>query len=272
MTACNKTSAMRDMCSPRPRTRLPAEDNVKKQTGAGCLWLVGLFVVVVSCNAFTGNDSEETDSPKTALEIIDEDCHRDHAAVYDSDPLCLKGGELVTVKRAVDGDTPKLDDGRLVRLLGINAPEPDQCADAGATEYARSRVEGRRVKLFQEPGVDKAEDEFLRYVRYPDPEYRGSATLFTEDLGSDTASEGWAKAFENGANDSYDSHIASSVEFASYRSQGINAPPCGKPKVRGDDNGNGTPDREEHVNVNGPNVHLRDGALTGGHCRGKWYC
>ena len=40
--------------------------------------------------------------------------------------LCAGGvsaGEWVTVKRVNDGDTVQLADGRLVRYLGVNAPE-----------------------------------------------------------------------------------------------------------------------------------------------------
>ncbi|WP_433290247.1 thermonuclease family protein [Pseudonocardia sp. CA-142604] len=247
----------------------------KNNAAAGCLWLLGLFVVVAACNGITGGgDAEETttaQAQKSPIELLDERCHNDDI-VYEADRTCFKGGELVTVKRAVDGDTVELADGRLVRLFGFDAPEPDQCAGPGATEYVRGQVEGRQVKIIAESGVDKVKDEFLRYIQYPDPASVLESPLFTEDLGRNVVSTGWAKVYENGANSKYQKAITFSAEYAPYHPEGMYAPPCGKPKVYGDDDGNGTADWEEHVSVNGPNVNLPDGALTGGFCAHRRWC
>jgi hypothetical protein len=47
--------------------------------------------------------------------------------------------------------------------------------------------------------------------------------------------------------------LASAVHIAEYRPEGIYAPLCGKPKVAGDDNGDGIADWDEHINA--PNVN-----------------
>lgn len=55
--------------------------------------------------------------------------------------------ENVRVRRAVDGDTVVLADGRRVRYLGLDAPEPEAPFHAVATEQNRQLVEGRSAEL-----------------------------------------------------------------------------------------------------------------------------
>ncbi|WP_214371318.1 thermonuclease family protein [Pseudonocardia sp. H11422] len=134
---------------------------------------------------------------------LEAECHSTDTNC-DGDDTCHPGGELVTVRRVIDGDTLELADSRRVRLLGIDAPEVDTCPGPGVTEYTRSLMENQRVN----------------------------------------------------------------------RPDGIYAPPCGKPLVYGDDDGNGVADWEEDVDadVDVPNVNLPDGALTGGYCARRWWC
>ena len=69
---------------------------------------------------------------------------------------------IVLVQRVIDGDTFDLDDGTRVRMLGIDAPEagfgerkPQQFS-AEATEWLRSRIEGREVALrIDSPRTDR---------------------------------------------------------------------------------------------------------------------
>ncbi len=57
------------------------------------------------------------------------------------------------VQHVIDGDTFVLDDGRHVRMLGIDAPEagfgnkPREDFSAEATDWLRDRIEGREVAL-----------------------------------------------------------------------------------------------------------------------------
>lgn len=57
------------------------------------------------------------------------------------------------VQHVIDGDTFVLDDGRHVRMLGIDAPEagfgnkPRENFSAEATDWLRERIEGREVAL-----------------------------------------------------------------------------------------------------------------------------
>lgn len=68
--------------------------------------------------------------------------------------------ETATVRAVIDGDTFELNDGRRVRMLGIDAPEiasPDHPAEPGADDSAQwlhSQLESRSVNL-QITGVDR---------------------------------------------------------------------------------------------------------------------
>jgi hypothetical protein len=142
-------------------------------------------------------------------------------------------------------------------------------------------VEGKKVKIHSEPGThtdDKG--NFWRYVSYA--EYMDTATkapIYAKDLGNELVSGGWAKPKSGGENAEYMATLTNSAEIAQYIPNGIYAPPCGKPKVYGDDNDNGVADSDEidvdvDVDVDGPDRHhsRADGSLTGGFCRKHWYC
>lgn len=71
--------------------------------------------------------------------------------------------EDVRVTRAVDGDTLELEDGRTVRLIGINTPELGQPLYAEATQFTASLVEGQVASL----GYDvQRTDQFGRTLAY----------------------------------------------------------------------------------------------------------
>lgn len=65
--------------------------------------------------------------------------------------------EALLVVRVVDGDTFVARDGRdyrLVRLAGIDAPEPDQPFGDAARTWLRQQLEGRRVRVRPVAGED----------------------------------------------------------------------------------------------------------------------
>ncbi|MEV0052600.1 thermonuclease family protein [Saccharopolyspora shandongensis] len=253
----------------------------KAKVWAGVL---GFLVVVGACNQVTGNDtttpgntpsassigatvpSASATSPattKAAAPSVTFKCHSSDT-VYDGQRTCHPGGELVTVTRVIDGDTLELAGSRRVRLLGVDAPEADTCAGPGATEFTRSKVQGQQVMLHKKPGVDL--DKYGRTLAYIQV-----GVYFAEDLGDALVLEGWAKPYEGGnANPTYMEHIRSSHSIAEYRPSGLYGQPCGKPKVYGDDDGDGDPDY--HIDVDSPHANLPDGSLTGGYCARKWWC
>lgn len=71
--------------------------------------------------------------------------------------LAVKPGySFVTVKKIFDGDTIQLEDGRKIRLLGINAPEvrhPGQETEAGgdlARRWLTDRLKNKKVRLVKD--------------------------------------------------------------------------------------------------------------------------
>ena len=79
------------------------------------------------------------------------------------------GLEQALVLRVIDGDTVELEDGRVVRYLGIDTPEtvhpekPIECYGPESTERNRELVEGKVVDL-QSDVIDK--DSYGRLLRY----------------------------------------------------------------------------------------------------------
>ena len=75
------------------------------------------------------------------------------------------GLELVTVFRVIDGDTFELNDGRKVRLIGVNTPESTNRTEVfgkEASNYTKSKLEGKQIYL-QKDVSDT--DRYGRYLR-----------------------------------------------------------------------------------------------------------
>lgn len=83
------------------------------------------------------------------------------------DTLVVEGGGNGRVARIADGDTLRLTDGRRIRLLQVDAPEPG--SECFGNEAARSLAAlvppGSEVELERDPALDDS-DRFGRLLRY----------------------------------------------------------------------------------------------------------
>jgi endonuclease YncB( thermonuclease family) len=70
-----------------------------------------------------------------------------------------------TVTSIVDGDTVDLNDGRRVRLLGIDTPEQGECGFEQARDFARSTLLNHRVDVAPDPTQDSI-DTYGRSLLY----------------------------------------------------------------------------------------------------------
>ena len=77
-----------------------------------------------------------------------------------------------TVTDVIDGDTIRLEDGTVVRLLGINAPETGQCYGEEASNRLTAMVLGAEIYLDKDMEAVDRSGRLLRYVflRDDDPE------------------------------------------------------------------------------------------------------
>ena len=77
------------------------------------------------------------------------------------------GSERGRVARVTDGDTLRLADGRRIRLVQVDAPEPrTECwGEEAAQELAEVVPPGTSVQLERDPGLDDR-DRFGRLLRY----------------------------------------------------------------------------------------------------------
>jgi micrococcal nuclease len=71
--------------------------------------------------------------------------------------------EVAFVKRVIDGDTFELENGKRVRLLGIEAPEKNEFYFEEATNELKKLVEGKRVLLEKDL---VSEDKYGRLLRH----------------------------------------------------------------------------------------------------------
>jgi endonuclease YncB( thermonuclease family) len=77
------------------------------------------------------------------------------------------GGETVELVDVIDGDTIEVETGtgvESVRLIGINAPESDECFGDGSHRALELLLAGTTVTL--EPGTSDDRDGFNRLLRY----------------------------------------------------------------------------------------------------------
>jgi len=84
-------------------------------------------------------------------------------------PTGVAEGEIVVVKRVIDGDTLELSDGRRLRYIGINAPEVSSengktCFSREATEKNKMLVEGKIIRMAKDISDMDKYGRLLRYV------------------------------------------------------------------------------------------------------------
>jgi len=104
-----------------------------------------------------------------------------YTVIKDKDLESLRSGQtaLYTVTRVIDGDTFELADGERVRLMGIDAPDEEQCYFKESKEALKKFVEGKVVELRKDV-TDT--DEYGRLLRHPILTSGGSAMLVEEDM------------------------------------------------------------------------------------------
>jgi len=84
-------------------------------------------------------------------------------ALYGLESNDTCGPSEVQVKRVVDGDTVELEDGTMVRYIGVNTPEKNEPYYQEAKDYNQQAVEGREVELVYD---QQCKDYYRRLLAY----------------------------------------------------------------------------------------------------------
>lgn len=112
-----------------------------------------IFLLVAILTSCSGEMIEEVKNEDTALKIEE---HTKHLNL-----------EAVMVERVVDGDTIKLNDGRKVRLVGINTPESTTRTEEfgkEASNYTKSKLEGKRIWMQKDISETDRYGRLLRII------------------------------------------------------------------------------------------------------------
>lgn len=140
---------------------------------------LSIFIIIVGSAliwfGIQGNNTTPQQSPTPSSVQISEDSASVVAGVED---------QLVLVTRVIDGDTIVLEDGAIVRLLGIDTPEtkdirkPVECFGKQAASETKELLEGKKVLLEKDVSETDMYKRLLRYIYLP---LKDGQTLFVND-------------------------------------------------------------------------------------------
>ncbi|MEW5857600.1 MAG: thermonuclease family protein [Cyanobacteriota bacterium] len=118
--------------------------------------------------------------------------------------------EQAMVSSVIDGDTIELEDGRVVRYLGIDTPEYEEYFFQEATNRNRELVEGKAVEL--QVG-ERDFDEYGRLLRY----------VYIDGIfvNAELVAQGYAKAYIFDPNDRYSQVLVQLEQYARMSGRGM---------------------------------------------------
>lgn len=142
-------------------------------------------------------------------------CDKDEKSIIQT-PITGKIVENTTavISEVIDGDTVKLQNGKTVRLLGINAPEKGQPYYEESTSRLRELIEGKEVIL--EKDVDD-KDQYGRLLRY--------IFLNSENINVKLVREGLATVYIISPNVKYETELREAENEAKNSEINIWKPP-----------------------------------------------
>lgn len=150
-----------------------------------CLPFLGVVLLILIGAASTPRPTS-TSTPSPTPSIV---AAQEAPAAATAPAVAGEAGETGQVVKVIDGDTIALADGRVIRYIGIDAPETShpsrgrECFAAEATAKNRELVDGKTLRLERDVSETDRFDRPLRYV-YVD-------TLFVNDA---LVREGYARA------------------------------------------------------------------------------
>jgi len=118
--------------------------------------------------------------------------------------------EQAMVSSVIDGDTITLEDGRVVRYLGIDTPEHNEHYFNESTEKNRVLVEGKIVEL---QAGERDIDEYGRLLRY----------VYIDGIfvNAELVAQGYAKAYIFDPDDRYSQILVQLEQYAKMSNKGM---------------------------------------------------
>lgn len=130
-----------------------------------------LGAVFLAVFLFSGCDDNKTSIPTNAITEQQTEAQKSEEIIEETKNENEKiASELFKVASVVDGDTIKLENGQVVRYIGIDSPEtvhpskPIQCFGKEASQKNKELVEGKEVRLEKDVSETDKYGRILRYV------------------------------------------------------------------------------------------------------------
>jgi endonuclease YncB( thermonuclease family) len=198
-----------------PPIRRPGTDPLNATRGLGCLVGFLILVGILAAACLPEAVDERRSFPKACSE---------GSASYSARSSCEPGGESVVVARVIDGDTLELENGRQIQLIGVDAPEADECGGVAAVSFIRRALTDQVVRIYED--AESTEDRVgrpLRYIRY------GESAGATKDLAYGMLKRGLVRRFPAYAgNPTYTIELETVYQAAAAELLGIYGAACGR--------------------------------------------
>lgn len=174
---------------------------MKKLTKIGIAAVLLMMCMCVTVGIFGKSDETDIATPEPTAVIL---LHEDEPTEVTFEPTEIPPTSLpateeptqppliLFVASVTDGDTVKMSDGEIVRIIGIDTPEMDQCGGVEAKMTLAGMIGNREVVLVKDEMTDDR-DQYGRLLRYI--EYEGM------DIGLKLIKQGLANSYM------YDSHL-----------------------------------------------------------------
>lgn len=130
-------------------------------------------------------------------------------------------GERTLVVEVIDGDTVKVENGKTVRLLGVDTPEtkdprkPVQCFGKEASNELKRLIDKKYVILEKDISETDKYNRLLRYIYLP---LDNGQTLFVQDY---LVREGFATALTFPPDVKFSEQLRDAERFAKQNKKGL---------------------------------------------------
>lgn len=195
----------------------------KKNLGKIKRWLLGCIVALAALiSVLTLTDSHESLKKFLAGLLIILVALFGLTGLTDSEEAKPTSENLYFVNEVIDGDTIGIDGNMKVRLIGIDAPESNECYYEESRDELVRLVQGKYVRL--EKDIDSVDGlgRLLRYVYLPGEDLEEDDIFVNEHL----LRQGYAQTFSQAPNKQYNMLFVKAREEALIQRRGLWSDEC----------------------------------------------